>query len=328
VDLSLRQSRRWLTAQASQAALRVSAHLSPGLVNLLERCVAVFGPRAPVVARQIARNMRAAGVHSDEAFAEHFRLVGQHLTNALRVFRLGASSANGSGPGVLELARSQTRVDPSIANLKSALAEGRGAVVAAPHVCNYLLTSIRLSQEAPVCLYLRWSKDEKKRKLKRAWCEAAGLRVMIEPASATDPSSRAAACVEILRRGDVLLITPDIVQRPGRGVAVRLFERDLFLPSGAASIAMLADAPMVPAFGRSDGGVHTMTFASPIRIEHLSRTQGGRTEAMRRAMQAWTDGFESFLRSSPQTWFMWGDSRWSRFFRSERTAEGAGGATR
>src|SRR5262245_11570172 len=273
VAMSLREGRRWLTTRTKHAGLAMAPRLSPWLVNWMERWLARFGPRTPILAAQVARNMQLAGVYSDGAFRSHFRQVAQHLANALRVFHESASG--GSPAAVGELARGEVHVDASLAHLREALAAGRGAVIAPPHVCNYLLTVVRLSQEIPLCIYLRWSKDERKRAVKKAWCEAAGLRVILEPASATDPSSRAAACVDILRRGEALVMTPDIVQRAGRGVPVRLFDRTVQLPAGAASIAMLAESPLVPAFGSVSGRVHTMTFGRPLAVQGLSRTEGG-----------------------------------------------------
>src|SRR5262249_5742521 len=159
---------------------------------------------------------------------------------------------------------------------------------ATPHFCNYVLTAVRLSQEIPVTVYLRWSKDERKRQLKEAWCRAGGVHVILEPAHATDPSSRAAACVEAIREGRALVMTPDIVQKAGRGSCVAMLGRQVDLPTGPASIAMLAEAPLVPVFGRVRGGIHTMIVNPPLWVESLSRAEGGRSAAIRKVMQTWT----------------------------------------
>ena len=308
----LRELRRWLTTSARHAGLALAPRVSPRWLDRLERALARVGPVTPVLAGQVAANMRAAGVFSKLTLDSHFRQVARHLSNAVRIFR-----AEFEPRWVGDLARREVAVDASIDALRAVLAEGRGAVLSPPHVCNYLLTVVRLSQEVPVAVYLRWSKDERKRALKEAWCRAAGLEVILEPANAADPTSRAAACVDVLRAGKALVMTPDIVQRAGRGTRVTLLGRQVDLPSGPASIAMLAEAPLVPVFGHVQNDIHTIAVKPGLRVESLSRAQGGRSAAMRAVMQVWADQFAAFLRDDPATWFLWADSRWTRFFRGD-----------
>lgn len=309
---TLRDSRRWFTARAVRTARAVAPWLPERLVGLAQWWLGFAGPTLPVLSRLVASNMRAAGVYSDAAFREHFAQLALHLTNALRLFRLAERPAE-----VAALAAAQVDVDASIARLHEAVQLGHGVVVAPAHVCNYLLTLARLNQEAAVTVYLRWSEDERKLELKREWCRAAGLRVILEPVSAADPASRAAACVEALRGGQVLVMTPDIAQRRDRGAAVRLFDREAYLPTGPASIAMLAEAPLLPVFGQVVNGRHLIAVHEPITVEPLPRSAGGRSEAVRRATQQWANGFAAFLKESPATWFLWADNRWTRVFRGD-----------
>lgn len=308
----LRTARRWWTAKATYAARAVAPALPLRVVDLIERGLARTGPALPILSRMVARNMRLAGVYSETAFRGYFEQVALHFSNAMRVFRLA-----GKEDALEALARERIDVDTSIAHLHAALEHGRGAIVAPPHVCNYLLTLARLNQEVPVCVYLRWSDDRRKRDIKRQWCEATGLEVILEPASASDPASRAAACVEALRSGKVLVMTPDIAQRRDKGIAVRLLGRQVYLPSGPASIAMLAEAPLVPVFGRMVGGVHMIRAEAPVFVEGLARTDGGRSVALQRALQAWAGSFEAFLRACPEAWFLWADNRWTRVWRGD-----------
>ncbi len=314
----LRTSRRWLTTRAVRAARAAAPWLPERLIGLAQWWLEFAGPTLPVLSRLVASNMRAAGVYSQAAFREHFAQLAQHLSNALRLFRLADRPAE-----VAALAAAQVDVDASVARLHEAARLGRGVVVAPAHVCNYLLTLARLNQETPVTVYLRWSEDERKLELKREWCRAAGLRVILEPVHAADPAARAAACVEALRAGHVLVMTPDIAQRRDRGTAVRLLDRQAYLPTGPASLAMLAEAPLLPVFGRIVDGRHVIVIRQPVFIEPLPRAAGGRSEAVRRATQQWADEFESFLRESPATWFLWADSRWTRVFRGDSRYSGS-----
>lgn len=284
----------------------------------LERFMAAAGHRLPVIGALVRSNLEAAGLYSREIRRAYFAQVGVHLANSLRILKFRSRPER-----VAELARAQIGIDASVSHLREALAMGRGAIVAAPHVCNYVLTLVRLNQETPITVYLRWSHDERKREMKLAWCRASGLPVILEAPDAANPTARAAACVEALRGGAALVMTPDIAQKDSdKGVPVRMLRRQPCLPSGPASIAMLADAPIVPVFGRLEGHRHIITARAPIMVEHLSRAEGGRRMALHRAMQRWADGFSEFLEAFPPAWFLWADSRWTRVFRGDSRYQG------
>ncbi len=256
--------------------------------------------------------MRAAGVYRQDVFGDYFREVARHLCNGLRIRRLARRYG-----AVGALAYREVGIDSSISIVREALSSGRGVLLAPAHCTNYLVSLARLAQETPVHIYLRWSKDERRVAMKRQWCEAAGLGVIIEPPGAADPTSRAAACVEALSEGKVLAITPDIAQRSDEGTPVEWLGRTAFIPTGPASLAMLAEAPMIPLFARAADGKQVLYFEPPIVVASVSRAEGGRKEAIRRAMQTWTDGFERFILSHPHYWFLWGDSRWTRVLRGD-----------
>ncbi len=304
---TLRRFRRRLSAGVTQLAWRLAPHLPLGSISLMEGAVRVLGRRTPLLARTVAENMRAAGVYDPAAFRDYFREVARHLCNGLRIRRLARRYG-----AVGALAHREVGIDRSISIVRDSLQSGRGVLLAPAHCTNYLVSLARLAQEVPVHIYLRWSKDKRRVAMKREWCEAAGLGVIIEPPGAADPTSRAAVCVEALREGKVLAITPDIAQRADEGTPVRWLGHTAFLPTGPASLAMLAEAPMIPLFARAADGKQALYFEPPIVVASIPRAEGGRKEAVRRAMQTWTDGFENFIRSHPHYWFLWGDSRWTR----------------
>jgi len=295
----------------------------------------------------VETNMRAAGVYDRAAFTEYFRQVALHLVNAARIFR-----SRGREAAVGEIARREIVPDDSIEHARHAAEQGRGAIIVPAHACNFLISLARLGQDLPICIFLRWSKDQHRLDMKRQWCEAAGLDVIVEPANATDPTSRAAACIDAVRQGKLLVITPDIAQRSTDGVPVQWLGRTAYLPAGPAALAMLAEVPMIPLFARLGDGntggtpvpqsdqfdrgrapgcgtgfqpvrtssnrpIHVPTFEQPIMVDRLSRAEGGRKEAIRRAMQSWADGFGRFIRDCPPAWLLWGDSRWTRVFRGD-----------
>jgi len=309
---AVRNLRRWITAGATSVAARVAPTVPGPVVDLLQWTLGRTGPMLPVMAHLVRTNMRAAGVYERKVFRDYFRHVAAHLLNGIRLFGL-----KGNNDAVAAIARREVDVDPSIDRLVSASESGRGAVIAPAHACNFLISLARLRQEVPLCIYLRWSDNRRKLAMKRQWCEAVGLDVIIEPSNATDPTSRAAACAEALRAGKLLAITPDIAQKATEGIPVEWLGRRAFLPTGPAALAMLADVPMIPLFARYRGDVHVCYCDEPLSVEAVSRDEGGRKEALRRAMQCWADGFSRFIRDCPQAWFLWGDSRWTRVLRGD-----------
>lgn len=307
-----RPLRKRVTASLSHALSAAAPHLPEWAIRAAEAAVRTGGPATPVLSGMVRRNMRAAGVERAGLPRAYFEQVARHLGNALRIF-----AAGGACEPVRRLAEREIDLETSALALQERMAGGRGLIVAPAHVCNYLLTLVRLNQVIPLCVYLRWSNDERRRAMKEKWCRSAGLDVILEPPSATDPTSRAMACVEAVRSGKALVMTPDVVQKADRGVGVELLKRVAYLPSGPASIAMLAEAPLVPVFGRMAKGIHWIYACDPIEVTVLPRAQGGRPAAVQQATQAWARHFEAFLREQPDAWFFWGDSLWTRHFGGE-----------
>lgn len=335
--------RRWLTAGATRATWKLAPIVPATAIDVLEHVLGRIGPRLPVLARMVETNMRAAGVYDRAAFDEYFRQVALHLANAARIFR----NRRGGGAAISEIAQREIVPDATIEYAHHAAKQGRGAIIVPAHACNFLISLARLGQDLPICIFLRWSKDRHRLDMKRQWCEAAGLEVIVEPQNATDPTSRAAACIDAVREGKLLVITPDIAQRRTDGVPVQWLGRTAYLPAGPAALAMLAEVPMIPLFAKlgtasgdttppcgtgyqpvrasTDRPIHIPTFENPITVERLSRAEGGRKEAIRRAMQTWADGFARFIRDCPQAWLLWGDSRWTRVFRGDLKYAGEAG---
>jgi KDO2-lipid IV(A) lauroyltransferase len=278
----------------------------------LERTLAALGPMTPGLGSLVRSNMMAAGVYEVAHLKAYFRNVARHLANGARLFRLRQPADLLS-----RLAEDEVDVDASVELVRQASAGGRGVLIAPAHSCNYLVSLARLRRDVSLCIYLRWSKNARRLEMKRRWCHAAGIDVIVEPASAADPTARAAACVDALRDGKNVAITPDIAQKATEGVPVTWFGRRACLPAGPASLAMLAETAMLPLFSRWSGERQTLYFEKPIPVPLLPRGEGGRPEAVRRAMQTWCDGCENYLRACPPAWFLWADSRWTRVLRGD-----------
>lgn len=309
---TLRQLRRRLATLATRSVEPLARVLPQPAIGLFEWTLRHLSRHLPILSRMVADNMRSAGVYTPHSHRTYFSQIALHMANALRLF-----GGDGHPAFIRRLVQSQISLDGSVSKLKELMSEGRGVMLAPAHTSNYVLTLARLAEEVPVTIYLRWSKDRRKVELKHHWCRAAGLQVVLEPENAANPTSRAAACVEVLRSGALLAMTPDIAQKRGEGVPIGFLGHSAYLPSGPASIAMLAEVPFVPLFGRISEGIQTLYVTDPIRVVMRSRAEGGRQEAIRLAMQHWANGFAEFLRICPEAWFMWADSRWTRVFRGD-----------
>lgn len=290
------------------------------LVAVTEFMIGRLGGRTPVLSSIVRGNLRAAGLYSPEVFEEYFQQVAQHLCNGVRIFHDPGATAT--------LAKQQIELDASISYLTAAREAGRGVLLAPAHTVNFVLTLARLNQEVPICIFLRWSSDSGKLRMKRDWCEACGLRVVMEPARSMSATTRAAICVDELRTGSILAITPDVAQKAADGAGVRVFDRTAYLPTGAAAIAQLAESPIVPLFGRLEESAQTLYCQPAYQVERVSREEGGRKAALQNAMQTWASQFEAFVKKSPAAWFFWGDRSWTRVFRGDPkycNAEARGG---
>lgn len=308
----LRNMRRRLTANAVYGACRLAPATPAFAIDVTESVLVRLGPFTPVLGRLVTDNMKAAGVYDGDVARRYFENVARHLANGLRIFR-GRPRVD----AVRRIAARETLLDNSVDLAREIVRGGGGAILAPPHCCNYLISLARLREELPIAIYLRWSGDRRRIEMKRAWCRAAGLEVIIEPPNAANPTARAALCVDALREGRILAVTPDIAQRNTDGTPVRWLDRDVFLPAGPAALAMLAEVPLIPMFARYLGRRQTVYCEPPITVPPLSRDEGGRQEAVRRAMQSWADGFSRFIRHSPEGWFLWGDNRWTRVLRAD-----------
>jgi lauroyl/myristoyl acyltransferase len=316
----LRDVRKRLTSWVSHVSLSAAPALTPAMIDAFEAALAVAGPNLPVLSRIVAENMRAAGVYSRAVHRDYFARVAAHLAGALHVFRhvrLDASRPVGMNDALAAVAEERIRLDDSVDGLRQAAQAGRGVIIMGAHAVNFVLGLARLNQVVPITVYLRHTRDARRLTAKRRWCQTTGLDFIAEPARLTDPTSRAARMAEALGRGRVLVITPDLPQKRGAGVAVRLFDREICLPAGAAALSLVTASPLFTLVGRPMGPATCITLHGPFSTPSEPRGRGWRREAIRRRLQWFTDHLADFLRANPAMWFLWGDRRWTRVWHGD-----------
>ena len=282
-------------------------------VERVETLLARAGPYYPVIARNVADNMRALGVYSSRAHRDYFAQLGAHFAGALHVFRCAGRIRDGGKSD--ELARLTTRrieLDQSVACLGQAARRRRGAIVMGPHIANYLLGLARLSQEIPLTIYFRSSPDLRRQVPKQRWCRAAGIEWLFEPAVAGRPPGRVERIAAALNEGRTVFVPPDLPRKRGQGTPVRFFRREIYLPAGPAVLAVRTGAPLFVLLAQARGPRQKLVLHGPsYPREHEPGSQAERA-AVQQHMQWFVALFERFLTEQTPLWYFWGDKRWTQ----------------
>lgn len=309
----LREVRHWLTARATDAALWAAPRLSARAADRVMGRLAAWGPRLPVVGRQVAENMRAVGVYSPQAYRAYFAQLGAHFAGALHAWRCASRASDAGMCGELAaLVAERVELDESVRALRAAAAGGRGAILVGPHIANYLLNLARLNQDVPLTVYLRYSKDARRRIAKERWYRASGVQWISEPADAGGPMGRLGRMAAALQAGETLFITPDLPQKRDDGTPVRFFDREIYLPAGPAVLALRTRAPVFMLTAEVCGARQRLLVRGPYDGSAAGRGRAARHAAIAEQMQWFATEFERFVRAQPALWYLWGDKRWTR----------------
>ena len=232
------------------------------------------------------------------------------LASALATFHHGIDAT----PVPLEV-----EMDDSFRTLDDAVAEGRGAVITSPHWSGHELMSALVNRKHPMTLLVRQASSAERMARKLKWYKALGAEIVLRPSHASTIKD-AVAYLNVLKRGRVLAITPDLLADAPQGVDARMFGRAVRLHGGAFAIALAARAPMIRPYLRWQSELRVVAVWE--RAPELPAT-GDREAAVSCAVQDWCNWFERKLRANPENWLFWLDKRWSRFLRATPRACGA-----
>jgi KDO2-lipid IV(A) lauroyltransferase len=307
----LRELRHRITAGGRDLAVAVAPRLSERAADRMGALIAGLGPHLPVLARQVARNMRSTGVYSPAAHRDYFAGLGEHFAGALQVLRCAARDSMSPSPDFLRMTHERIRVDDSIGLLRDSLRSGRGAIVMSPHINNYFMNVAGLNEQVPLTAYMRWVKDEKRQAAKAKWYQASGADYISEPPEAGGPLGRMKTMANVLNAGRALVVLVDLTQKREDGVAVRFFGREVYLPGGTAVLAIRTATPVFMMTASRADGRQVIRLNGPYLPHQMS---GDRREAVGTIMQAFADHLERMLTEKPGLWYLWGDKRWTRTF--------------
>lgn len=255
---------------------------------------------------RVRKNMALALGHDVPKDAEklYFKRLGWYLSNALAVFHHGIDAS-----GVFD----QIKSTESISFFDAALAKGRGAVLIGPHWCGHELIAAKFNRIYPMVFLVREAASAERMARKLKWYNALGAEILLRPSRASTIKD-AVACLNILKRGKLLAITPDLLTDAPQGIATHLFGRQAKLHGGAFAIAIAAGVPMIRASleWQSDSDLLVQLERAPNPPADCDRAA-----ATAGALQSWCGWFERKLQIHPENWLFWLDKRWSRFLRTQ-----------
>ena len=300
-----RSLRKALTFAALRIAVRASQRAKNGRVVEAIRH-GLFGvTRTAIPLRwRLAKNMRRAGVYRDGLLDDYFERAVDQLCMIGHVLRAGAS-----GSGCLK----RFQFDHTFRNVEQAFSAGKGLIHIAPHICGFPLYAMVVSSRIPCSVYLRRNTDPRKRRINEEVAAAGEGEIVIPPEGASK-AQRLNVAVSVLRKGKMLFVTPDTPRKPHRGVAVTIFGRRAYFPTGVFVMAARTGAPIVPVFWHWQDGTYHIRYSEPMEIARKGRI-GEQTEA---ATKAWADSVDVFLREHPAMWWNWLDKRWTSILRNNR----------
>jgi lauroyl/myristoyl acyltransferase len=254
--------------------------------------------------QRVRENMSLALGPGLPAHAErlYFRHLGWFLARSLATFHRGFEATPVPG---------EIGFDESIRILDDAVAEGRGAVITSPHWSGHELVAAQVNRRHPMTLLVRQASTDDRMARKLKWYNALGAEIVLRPRQASMVKD-AVAYLNVLKRGRVLAITPDLLAGAPQGIETQIFGRGARLHGGAFAIAMAGRAPMVRPFFKWQSDTKVV-----VAWERAPDPPGGdRETAVRDAVEDWCKWFEGKLRVNPENWLFWLDKSWSRFLRA------------
>ena len=303
--------RRDATRTAVRGGLRLAGRLGVERTRSFGNAVGRFAASVPALRGRLEGNLRAAGMdHGDETVRAYFRRFGFWIGHSLNVYAQGIERS-----GLTD----QMELDPdTVRHLDEAVARGKGVVLASPHMFLHEMVAGLIHRRHPVTAVVRESKDPAWEQIKVRWYNTAlGLETLYRPRRSS-VAREIAAMLRVLRAGQVLAITPDVLTSPRTGVPVRLLARTVSLSPGMILLAMRAGAALVT--GRyhwfrdpsaPSGERLRVVVYEPLELAKTSDLEA----ALRDGLQRWCVLFEAQLHGSPGDWLFWLDKGWTKVLR-------------
>lgn len=193
------------------------------------------------------------------------------------------------------------RMDPDVTGagpVFDAVAAGRGVIFALPHSGNWDLAGVwmmeslrRLGHEPALTTVVERLRPEALFRRFVAYRESLGFEVL----TVEDVVGAHRALTRRLRGGGVVCLVSDR-DLNGSGVEVSFFGEPARFPTGAARLAALTGALLVPAFPRFTPDGWALPIEAPVAVAGRSDVAG--------ATQALADAFAALIATAPEDWHM------------------------
>lgn len=182
--------------------------------------------------------------------------------------------------------------------LTEALAQGRGAVLATAHSGNWELLGAALAMHGfPLVAVVQKQTNAAMDRFINEYRTMAGMHVTYK--------TGVLEMVRLLGEGKIIGLLMDQDQHKS-GVFVNFFGRPASTPQGAAVLARMKNAPVVPAFiTQNADGTHTAMIHPAVKVE---KTKDKNQDIVRATAQL-TAIIEEHVRRHPEEWF-WLHNRW------------------
>jgi phosphatidylinositol dimannoside acyltransferase len=209
-------------------------------------------------------------------------------------------------------------------NVESALAAGKGAIIAAPHLGGWEWGAMYLAGAGmPVTVAVEPLEPPERFEWMARFRERLGMQVVaVGPGAAT-------AILQALRDNHIVCLLSDRLVGPTAGVEVDFFGARAKLPAGPVTLAVRSGAPLMPAaiyYGRPAIS-HTIVFRPPLQLLPAERFRG----TIETGTQLLARELETLIREAPSQWHItqpnWpGDPKlhsvWTWFGAAARTEDG------
>jgi predicted LPLAT superfamily acyltransferase len=194
--------------------------------------------------------------------------------------------------------------------------KGRGGIILMSHLGSYEVAARGFHELGLKLLIIMGEKEAKQlARDQRETLQARGIYIQVATAK-EDFSLGGLEAIKFVREGGFASVAGDIVWTDQRSLLpVKLFGREVSLPSGPYLLALVSGVPLFTMFTfKVKRGKHHVIMSPPMEVKAPSRSE--RNAALQASAQAYASALEEMVRQHPFQWYIF-----EPFFRSAQKEE-------